>query len=502
MKRKLTKEKFTTEFTALMSIILCFALIGCGSPQTITDYPGMEGVEAVEGETGESSIVNVNYSEGKVSYIAKGTKGENVFNVNAQIVGDEKDTYPVYDIKYWDMPQSELINISAFLVGGRQAEVLMPLEIADEDYLANRLVTLEKRRDKHLEKGREVPHAITSEIEAIQEEMNSGNLSSKFTVQKPDFIQFIDLHDYYEAEYGVDVNLQFSFVEAEGPDGEIRRLDVIKFNGNTSFNYYNVDYNYYDSDDYYLALSESSLPVSFDKLDAAECEALGMSLFNSLGVSRYTCTKTFPACEYGAFTEGEKHAYEKPGYCSFYTMEVNGKTRPCNAATDVYSNNMTDTKPLISAKNVCTIFSGGADVYTYNGYSVAAGETCLYDSTCVCIGENERLIEAYVTNMLGDIKVKTDKAKLLSFEDVDGCAQNYMSYLAANEKPDSEVTIDRIELGMCRTIGENDSMFMVPAWYYLIKADDGNPLQMPLMAVNAIDGSIIDVGAGGTAVVF
>lgn len=502
MKRKLTKETFTTEFTALMSIILCFALIGCGSPQTITDYPGMEGAEVVDGETEEATIVNVNYSDGKVSYITKGSKGENVYNINAQIVGDEKDTYPVYDIKYTDMSQAELINVSAFLVGARQAEVLMPIEIADEDYLANRLVTLEKRRDKQIEKGQEVSHSITTEIDAIQKEIDKGNFGSKFTVQKPDFIQFTDLHDYYEAEYGVDVDLQFSFVEAQGPDGFTRRFDVVKFNGNTSFNFYTVDYNYNSSDNYYLGMSESELPASFDKLDAGECEALGRSLIDFIGMSKYTCTKTFPACEYGALTDDDKHAHERPAYCSFYTPEVNGKVRPCTRATDFYSNNVTETRPIISADNICTIFSEGADIYTYGGCSVPSGDAGMYDSTCICIGENELLIEASSTNVLGDVKIKTDKAKLLPFEDVDKCAQSYLAYLATNDNPGYEVNIDRIELGMCRTIGENDSMFMVPAWYYLIKADDGNPLQMPLMAVNAIDGSIIDVGAGGTAVVF
>ena len=502
MRRKLTGKILTTKFTTLMSIILCMAMIGCGSPKEITNYPGMEGVEAAEGETGESTVVNVNYSEGKVSYIAKGSKGENVFSVNAQVVGDEKDTYPVYDIKYADMSQTNLINVSAFLVGGRQAEVLMPLEIADEDYLANRLAVLEKRRDKMIEKGKEAAHAVTAEIEAIQEEMDKGNFGSKFTVQKPDFIQFIDLHDYYEAEYGVDVNLQFSFVEAEGPDGLTRRFDVIKFNGNTSFHYYTVDYNYNSSNSYYLGLNESALPASFDKLDASECEALGRSLIDFIGISGYECTKTFPACDYGDFTDGEKHAYEKPAYCSFYTAEVNGKVRPCNSATDFYSNNMTETRPLISADNICTVFSGGTDVYTYDGYVIPAGDACMYDSTCICIGENEQLIEAFSTNMLGDVKIKTDKAKLLSFEDVDGCAQNYFAYLAAHENPGYEVTVDRVELGMCRTIGENDSMFMVPAWYYLAKADDGNPLQEPVMAVNAIDGSIINVKGGGITVVY
>lgn len=491
----------------ILCITLCIVMMGCNGRKAIENYPGMapETGDAEE-ETGNDagSVEEVKYSDGKAFYTVKGGHGENAYRVEAEIVGDEKDTFPVYDIKFWDMRTQDLYNLSAYLVGARDANYLLPLDIADEEYLANRLVILEKRRDKLLEKGKEVNHAITSEMEAIKKEMSRDDFSSRFTVPSPTVPELIDLHDYYESEYGVETDLQFSFSENVDPDGNVLRLDVIKYRGATSMKLYYVDYNYDDSNNYYLGSSEQVLPASFDKIDKGSCEELAMNFISTLDIGEMELTRTFPACDYGAFKDGsEDHAYEKAAYCCFCYPNIKGKQRPCNSATDFFSNNTNATRPLITAHNITTILAEGEEQYTsYEGDSGSVNDTGLYDSFCVCVGEGGKPIEVLATNLIYGYEIKTEKAKQLPFSDIDLCAQKYLAYSAVHDTEGNEKTIDRIELGMCRTIGENGSMFMVPAWYYLLKSTEVNPLQEPVMAVNAIDGSIIDVKAGGTTVTF
>lgn len=505
MSKVFEKKRMRMILPCLLIISISSSLIGCGGRKAIDNYPGMETASSTDDENSEAdgSISELNYSDGKVFYMARGQHGENVIKVDAEIIGDPKDTYPVYDIKYWDAKEADLINITTYLIGGRSAELLLPIEIADEDYLVNRLELLKERQDKFMEKGKEVPKSVTKEIEAIQAQLSSPDLNSGVKLSKPDRVHAIDLHDYYEAEYGVDVDLKFCFAENETEDGDIVRLDFITYKGNTSMKYYTADYNYNDSNHYYLAESENLLPVNFDRISASGAEEYSAGLLTRLGFGGFICTNTFPACDYGSFTDvyGE-HSYEKPAYCSFFSAEVEGRHRPCNSATDFFSDNMTSTHPVINAENICTIFSGGTEMYVYGEDSVPANDTSTYDSTCVCIGENDKIIEVYATNILDDVQVKTKQAKLLPFEDADACAQKYLTYIAAHDLEGYEKKVNRIELGMCRTIGEKGNLFMVPAWYYLLSTSADNPLQEPLMAVNAIDGSIIDVQAGGTTVTY
>lgn len=487
------------------SLVLCSLLSGCGKRKAINNYPGMEPVDIEEAanENKDGSVDEAKYSDGKVFYMARGQHGESVYRVDAEVAGDPADTYPVYDLKYWNMNTADLYSVSAFLIGARDAEYLLPIELADEDYLANRLDVLEKRRDQLLEKGKEVSHALTTEIDEIHEAMNDPNLANKFTLPSPRVPEFNDLHDFYEAKYGVDVDLQFMFAENVSPEGDVLRLDVIRYRGNTTLKLYTVDYNYDDSNNYYLGSSEKMLPVSFDNIDGKACEELGSHLLEAMDIGGYICTKTLPACDFGRFTDvpGE-HSYEKPAYCSFYSLGINGRTRPSTDATSFFSHNTTSSSPVVSAENITTIFAQGEDVYSYGEYTIPANDAIMYDSICICIGENDKAIEIYVTNIIRDVVIKTEKAQLLPFVDADACAQKYLAYLAAHESPGYEVTINRIELGMCRALGETGAWYMVPAWYYLEKTSEDNPLQKPIMAVNAIDGSIIDVQAGGTTKTF
>ena len=140
----------------ILCMTLCISITGCGGRKAIENYPGMAETDTAEAETVNEagSVEEVKYSDGKAFYVVKGGHGENVYHVDAEIVGDAADTYPVYDIKFWDMRAQDLYNLSAYLVGARDANYLLPLDIADEEYLANRLVILEERRDKLLEKGK------------------------------------------------------------------------------------------------------------------------------------------------------------------------------------------------------------------------------------------------------------------------------------------------------------------------------------------------------------
>ena len=87
---------------------------------------------------------------------------------------------------------------------------------------------------------------------------------------------------------------------------------------------------------------------------------MARGLLDAIGLSSMECIKRYPACDYGAFADiAGKHAHEKPAYCCFFSEKVNDRTRPCNSATDFYSNNMTSTRPILSASTITTIFAHG-----------------------------------------------------------------------------------------------------------------------------------------------
>ena len=109
-----------------------------------------------------------------------------------------------------------------------------------------------------------------------------------------------------------------------------------------------------------------------------------------------------------------------------------------------------------------------------------------------------------VGNNTSDVgELKTDNAQLLSFDQIDTQAQNYLEYFA-NDIDEFEhyktTQIDTIELSMARTTDDNGNYYMVPAWYYFLKSGQLQVDKRSAVCINAIDGSIIDIEHGGNTI--
>jgi hypothetical protein len=112
--------------------------------------------------------------------------------------------------------------------------------------------------------------------------------------------------------------------------------------------------------------------------------------------------------------------------------------------------------------------------------------------------------ECGVINPMSVKEINTENAALLSFSNVDEMAQEYMRNIA-DKIYDSSVTekISEVEFGLGRVSDdEGESFSLIPMWYYFQDGKSWSAIYVhrePLFAINAIDGSIIDVSTGKSA---
>jgi len=470
----------------VLAVVTGISLLGCGGPRKVENYPGTEPKETVEKQEDVQAV----YDGNKVTYRIGGKGG--TLKVNAEIIGDTQLDFPVYTYQNLEMKEADLINVENYLLNRRNTNIILPLEIADAEYVANRIELLTERVNQYEEKGLELPPCVSAELEELNRLQKEDSFESRYTMADPGRVCFLSLKDYYKQEYNVDADTEFSFSEALTEDGELVRFDVIKNNGNLYVHLYRVNALMNQPPEYELAARETDLPVKFDQLDAKVCEASAKDILSRVGFEQFDCIGTYPIYEYGTKDSAEKPLYEQPGYCCFFGANVQGRLRLCTALSDFYSGSSVLTSPTLNSANICTKLASGEPELLDPDFTTTA-----YDCISVCV-DAEGLVDVYLVNPTGYGETKTLKAQLMDFKDVDGKAQKYFEkYMEQSAAKDIE--IDRIELGICRTV-EEDHFTAVPAWYYF-SADSGeSPLPMPVAAVNAMDGTIIDIAHGGQTI--
>ena len=491
----------------IASGLICSMLIaGCGkSPEVVDNYPGVESNTTTEAKTEKkvSPVSEIKKSEdgNHISYNVTNERGAELFTVDADIVADYEKSYPVYDVSPWQMQQSQVGQLATVFFDKDTTSVLMPIEIADETYLTQRLAVLNERLESYNNSAEEAPKAITKEIDKINEVLNGP--ADRYMVACPAKPTWVDLTEYYEAKGSVGCEVKFCFVEGE-IDGNLVRMDIIEHANNMTIRVYRQNESYDMPDLYNLIGDISYVPDAEDcALTKEEGARQAENLIERLSIGKITAIDTEAAYIYGTEPEvAGDYQMREPGFVTFFSIDNGGKSRPATSCTDFYSCNNSTTNCTLNADNILHADEFEEQTREYDSlYSASGDRYSGYDSTAVCIDE-KGIVEIYFTNAVHKANLSVTKTTLLDFDSIDERARKFF---ATADKYDESFSysvnaIDRIELGLCRTILENGKYFMVPGWYYLMKPSDGEVLPTPAVVINAIDGSIIDAKRGGIVI--
>jgi hypothetical protein len=197
-----------------------------------------------------------------------------------------------------------------------------------------------------------------------------------------------------------------------------------------------------------------------------DAKTLAEDFMNELGFTDYAVNAVYPAKSYGDSADGSVD-----GYLIYFG-------RRAKNMTTVYQDWLT----------LGTLLSYTDDVaYGYEGGWIYVNDAGVY--------------ECGVVNPMSVEKINTENAALLSFSSVDEMAQEYMKNIA-DKVFDSSTTekICEVEFGLGRVSDdEGESFSLIPMWYYFQDGKSWSAIYVhreALFAINAIDGSIIDVSSG------
>ena len=179
-------------------------------------------------------------------------------------------------------------------------------------------------------------------------------------------------------------------------------------------------------------------------------------------------------------------------------METGFHLHSVQTAMDVQ--NMTGQKTGEYIFNYTRVYNNIPESYyqTYWGTTATGVDGGLYRA----LWEREYVTISVKDNMIIDVRwenpgqidgVENENVAILSFEEVQPIFLNQLKRLF--DLPDytmTEVKIDRIELGLTKVvIQDSDEYRMIPAWSFY---GSMGPRYSCLVTVNAIDGSIVDLG--------
>ena len=146
----------------------------------------------------------------------------------------------------------------------------------------------------------------------------------------------------------------------------------------------------------------------------------------------------------------------------------------------------------------------GAQNYFSNMSCLGTGDWDLnhmfaYQEYVVFDVSSEGVCSVFVGNQYEMGECMTQEANMLTFEQVDMIAQEYMQQLV-NTPPDEQThseKIDRVQLSYATVQYENGYSF-VPVWMYYLEYDIKYMFHEAFFGINALDGSILPIVDGGS----
>lgn len=481
-------------------------IVGCGGSSVVEEYPYMDNEQVKESaQNATEETVSANISGDTVKFDITDSKGNTIYSVNAEKKEDDNPSYTVVQIGYQEFDDTVINELVNCFFDEGSVRVLMPYYIGETDYLDERSAELKSRKEKYEGAGEEVPRYIEEELKNIEKVLGMPSASKYEKIPCPDTPKYIDLVDYYSKKGVIQDEIGFSYVEGT-IDGVYYRMDYISFMNSRSLRLYREQSNTDIGEFYTLLEKDEYLPQEEGAIARKEAEEKFVELLKKFvdGDIPTNSITTYPARVYGNM-DNQDLLYQKSGYQCFYSADVDGHVFPTTMYTNFYGTDYVGTNLVINPQNLVDIAghesildaltiekTDGSDTY-YNGYQ----------SIGACF-DSDGLVELYITNPMGDAGQNfkyIQNTPMISFEEVNERASAYLKYIADNYSTSSVTEINHIELGMCRIVS-NDDYFLIPAWYYLTSGETGSVLERPVVVVNAIDGTIIDVSKGGVVVEF
>lgn len=486
-------------------------LLGCGENKVVEEYPNMDDTQVKEiaqsaTEAPEQTVVKGD----KIEYEITNSKGNVVYRVNAKKQGDENESYTVLQIGYQKFDDAIINEMANNIFDEGSIRVIMPYLAADTNYLDGRQKELESRKAQYDNSSEEVPRYIEQELANIEKALGMPSAKNYEKIACPETPKYIDLVDYYSKKGIVQEEIGFCFMEGT-IDGEYYRMDCMSLMNNRTIHLYREQSNA-DMGEYYTILEKDEyLPQDDNAITRKEAEDQFNALMNKLTADDGSMTKVtiYPARVFGAL-EDKGLLYQNSGYQCFYSADIDGHSFPVTSLTDYYASAYQETHVIIYPHNIVDIV-GHENIFDYLSLEKSDGSDTYYNgyqSVGACF-DNKGLVDLYIANPMGNAGQNfkyIQNTPMISFEQADERARAYLKYLIDNKldiyASDASVTeINHVELAMCRIIS-NDDYYIVPAWYYLARDNNGDVLERPVVAVNAIDGTIIDIRKGGVIVDF
>ncbi len=487
------------KYAVICTAALCFTLLaGCGGVKEIKNYP----LDA-ESSTEEDTIVK-NKTGDSLNYMIINNNGETAYEVNATIIGDEENAYPVYQVLPREYTDEDIQKFCSDIFDEGTTSVILPSFLTQSDYVENRIRTITERKEQYEADGKPVPGYIDEDLKDLNDRLNSDNLKATYTLPYNNVIGWTDLHNFFLDETNTDVECRFCFVEG-AIDGKYYRVDFINYQNNTMIKIYKLDEYFYEAPAFYTMADDVHYPFDKEAFPYSKEEVISTAqdFLDKMNITGYSPIAAYPACIYGRADSYDEIPKEKEdiesGYACYFAREVNGNTRPYNSYIE-------NGEFLIPRADNLISLGYYSDYGVINALETSEGSGVYrsgYEYICVCL--NSQGVMSCFWNSPSDVgELKTDNAQLLSFDQIDTQAQNYLEYFA-NDIDEFEhyktPQIDTIELSMARTTDDNGNYYMVPAWYYFLKSGQLQVDKRSAVCINAIDGSIIDVEHGGNSIV-
>ena len=482
----------------IATLLVCTMVAGCGKKEMAPiDYPD-EAKQDTEATVTEETTTAQTAQEagdvpGRLTYDVHNKKGSVCYSVNAEVCAAHDDL-AVVEIERTPISDDHVKNLFSGVFDKDTMHTVFNPQIADMEYISDRIDVLESRR---AETGD--TKAIQDEIETLQKILDKGDFSSRYTVSIPEEPTPIDLSEYFEATYGESISARAC--AADGYiGGELYRGEFVEYNNSYIIRFYRPRYYYCRGDEYYL-IGKADENESDGDFTAESAQKAAEFVLWKLFPKVYGYSGIYKTNVFGGMDQSHvAHAYDKPGYLFLTGPTAYSIYHPANVYNDMYSDRVSDTGYMSYMDDIQHVkLINDQLLNTMKNSDGSCNEG--YESVSVAVDE-EGVYEFTFSNLTNTKKLNTMKPEMLSFDEIDTRAQNYLAYKADNNDTDgSTEVIDKIELGMARITSEGHT-YMVPAWYYMLKSESDTMLPRPAVCVNAMDGSIIDVARGGITVEF
>ncbi len=475
----------------VLSLMYILSICGCGNRPEEINYPQSE-TKTQDVSAPDEKIIAMS-PDGRIRYDVTDSKGTMAYKIDAEVIRKETD-YPVIEVMMSSsLHDHALIDLFSDFFDRGTMEIVLPPDIAQQEYVRERIALLENRAKEY--DGSEVPKALKMEIGELTEIEEKADYNSRYTIPCPKEPIIIDLQEYYDTSSDYNCDAQCCFIEGK-VDGELYRVDYIYFNGSWSIRIYRPENYYGMGDRKYIVGGENNNQSDFESDDFnPETAANTADVFMGkiLGVFESDFINCYPVNIFGDLKETGEHYYDNPGYLLFSSVMPSYTNRPVTCYTDFYGDWACSTNPLILSCDVTRINKLDDFIYNSLGY-----EGSSFENLSVVVDE-KGVEEVIMCNTMGIMKVKTSHAELLPFEKINETAQRELSLLADQNRDlikNRSYDIDRIQLGMTKVESDGHS-YLIPAWYFFKSDASQQTLPEPLLCLNAIDGSTIDIAHGG-----